>query len=553
MTVTRTTAENKFVRGDSMNIPRPSSIAIAISLLLLASAQKSFACGLDWKVPKNHFDGVNERGNLSYWEKVGDVHLNETTNVPLVIGFNSARTSTSPYLGDGWTLPFLESNVVQVDSKRFLMMLPDGENVRFKRKDETSQILQGQGGWMAQLDQNSFTVWATCGWKIVFNEGKISSITTPRNEQITYLYKNGVVTEVDEGSKPLLTVFDNAKGSVSGLTFNGTRVDFEQGQKPNVESIGGQTVIGNMSSSLDKVTMSGGKIENYKFAVDPKLVPTLVISGVNNRTFSWDPFTKLILKDGDWSYKITPGTKPFANAEIERSSLNKPLQTEYYYNDNTTGVTTEQGLNGVRLVTQRFIEPGPLYERVRTVTEIKNGSTTILSHCDYDELGRLLRKSDAQGQTTTYSYDDSGRLSLVKFPDGRSICYSYDKNGESIGKVELSDAQKKALLVQLKQLQDAFVLAIGLKAKSQAALQLGLFYVNSLGNVDNARKLAEDVLDPKTKFTILLQSYDHDMSLGPADKIKYYKTLLEMYPANKKLLEQLIQLRTSEEQNEANQ
>jgi hypothetical protein len=442
-----------------MNLLRLTSLGSTVFISLVALTAKSVGCGLDWKLPQNHFDGVNEWGNLAYWQKIGDLDLGDGLKVPLNIGFNSAHTSSSPYLGDGWSLAFLEANVVQIDDNHFVMTMPDGRKARFRRQnktsapeDEATETLRGGGGWLAQVSQNTFTVWAQCGWKMVFTDGKISSITTPKNQQITYNYKNGIVTEVDKDNAPILNVINDAKGGVSGLSFSGKQIGFEEGDKPNVENIGGQTVIGHVSQSLAKVTLADGTSDNYKFSVDSKLTPTLTVSGLNNRSFAWDPVSKLILKDGDWSYKITPGTQLFANAQVERTKISAPTQKEYYYDDNYQGVLTEQGIDGVKQITQFFVGAGPLKGRTRSVTRVKDGVTTVLRKFDYDETGKMISeviggsksknitfKYDAQGKqieidlngklAVKSDFDAQGRLVCKTFSNGIKETYSYLSNG----------------------------------------------------------------------------------------------------------------------------
>ena len=321
---------------------------------------------MDLAPPKNHFDGINEQGNLSYWEKIGDLDIGDGVNFPLIVGFSSGRASSSPYLGDGWILPLLESSIVQVDTKRFLMVLPDGLKVRFRRKDETAITLTGQGGWMAQLGQNTLTAWASCGWKIVFTEGKITSITTPQNQQLTYTYQNGIVKEIDINGSPLLNILTDSTGNVSGLSFAGKQIAFGKGQKPNVESINGQTVVGEFKPSLNKVILPDGTTDKFTYAVDSKLVPTLAISGIHNRLFSWDPLTRLLVKDGDWTYKVVPSDKEFSDAQITR--IGKDGASEYWYRDVRAGQEITQDVNGTK-ITKEYFSTGLLRGQLRKIEE----------------------------------------------------------------------------------------------------------------------------------------------------------------------------------------
>jgi hypothetical protein len=193
-------------------------------LAWVALAASAFGCGLDWNLPTNHFDGVNEQGYVAYWEKVGDVDFGDDLKLPLVIGFRSNKENgaPSPYLGAGWILPLLESNFVQTGENSFVMMQPDGWNNLFLRRDDTT--LNGSAGWMAEIKGNTITAWAKCGWKLEFFKGHIVSMTTPKNRKFEFVYSGSVVTAVRENGVAKLTAEQESTGKVKALLFNGKRI-----------------------------------------------------------------------------------------------------------------------------------------------------------------------------------------------------------------------------------------------------------------------------------------------------------------------------------------
>ena len=349
--------------------------------------------GLDWVMPQNHFNGVSYQGNLSYWKTIGSLDLGNDLNIPLNINFSSGRSAASPYLGKGWLLALLESNVVQINGRLFSMVLPDGLTIRFKRQSPTDATMTGDGGrWRAQIAENKITAWDSTGWTLVFTDGKISTITTPEYKQLSFNYQNGAVKEIDEDFKPVLTVVrDSASGIVSGLSFNGKQIFFEQGKMPIIEDIAGQKIVGEIQSSLEKVTLADGLVENYKFSTGPGLNPTLDISGVDNRSFTWDAVSKNLLRDGEWVYAITPGANPLDNAKIERS--NKTGKSEYWYLDRRTGVETIVHLNGNKTIQERFTNAGPLSNEIRSEkTYAPDGTLAQEREYSYNESGDLIRK-----------------------------------------------------------------------------------------------------------------------------------------------------------------
>src|SRR5579862_4047607 len=112
----------------------------------------------------NHFDGVNSQGYVAYWEKVGDLDLGDDLKLPMFIGFRSNKENgePSPYLGQGWILPLLESNFVQTGENTFLMMQPDGWNNYFLRDNPNDTVLRGSSGWRAEITNDTITAWAPC-------------------------------------------------------------------------------------------------------------------------------------------------------------------------------------------------------------------------------------------------------------------------------------------------------------------------------------------------------------------------------------------------------
>lgn len=54
----------------------------------------------------------------------------------------------------------------------------------------------------------------------------------------------------------------------------------------------------------------------------------------------------------------------------------------------------------------------------------------------YDEVGNLVKVTNAATKSTTYSYDNLNRLTVTSYPDGMSETYGYDNNGNVVKKVD---------------------------------------------------------------------------------------------------------------------
>lgn len=389
-----------------------------LSLVLRVAAALSFSavcadgsCGLNWTVPSNHFNGVNERGVVSYWEEIDSVDVGEGLRFPLIINFRSDRSTSSAYLGNGWLLSLLESSIYQINERNFVMAQPDGPNRYFYRTKPQETVLKDRGGWAAEIKGDTITAWAECGWKLAFKNGRLVSMQTPENRKLDFVQVAGGVVELREGGKVhLKAATDPSTGHITGLEFNNRRVGIDLEDRPIVRNINGQNLVASMAPSLHRLTGVPGGPKEYYFSVDKKLQPNLRIAGTPERLLVWNPTTKLIAADTGWSYFITPGKDVFANAAIERKNAQGGKESWHY--DRARGIETEQSLDGLKRVTT-YLTSGLLAGKLRRVEEIAGGKSRLLRDLSYDEKGQLARETDANGVVTAFKYDDQSQLAEI--------------------------------------------------------------------------------------------------------------------------------------------
>ena len=316
--------------SESHALMKPVTTLIALGLGLVVNG--AYACGIDWNLPKNHFDGVNEFGFVSIWESIGEIDTGDGLVLPLNINFRSDRNTSSSTLGAGWHLALLDSNIVQIDERTFMMFDPAGPFRWFWRDPKNPNILSGQAGWKAEIRGETITAWADCGAKLVYRQGRITSMQI-KDKILSYIYQNGEVSEIRDGNIPLLKV-EKAPitGEVTGLTLaNNQNVQIEHGERPRIQVVNNQQVISGVEQSLSKIVKPTGTAITLDYAVDDKLNPTL---SVGDRRFVWNPATKLILKDGEWTYNIKTSGSSFVNAAINRRRSGK---SEFWFYDAAKG------------------------------------------------------------------------------------------------------------------------------------------------------------------------------------------------------------------------
>jgi hypothetical protein len=373
-----------------MSVKHITSLVALAGSLMAASVQ---ACGVNWTVPENHFDGVNEQGYVAYWEQIGSIDLGDNLRIPLIIGFHSDQNWSSPYLGKGWMLPLLDSNIVQTNENTFLQVQPDGHNVYFGRDGKNKNLLHGQAGWTGQIDGDVITLYASCGWKLTYKQGKLASISTPKGRTLDLVTISGRVAEIRDQGRTILEVKTDPKtGLPNGLDYGRARIGIELGDKPMIETIEGKSVVGGMERTLAKLAFPDKSEHTYQFAVNDQIQPTVTISGIGNsetRTFTWNPRDKHILGENGWKYAISFPVKG-ENAKIERT--NPQGKSEMWFYNGLAG-EEEFSRGGYTVVRYCFVS-GKAAGLPRQVVISKDGKIVIRKRVDYDEDGREIRWSE---------------------------------------------------------------------------------------------------------------------------------------------------------------
>ncbi len=274
-------------------------------------------CATTWEVPQNHFDGVDNFGYVDYWDKIAEIDIGEDKPFPIVIGFNSDRDSTSPYLGYGWVMPLFESYMVQNGENTFEIMKPTGYTSGFGRDPKKTTAIGGVKGWKGEIGSDTIKVWAPCGWSLTYTRGKLTEIATPKGKRISVNRGlDGQVKDVVMDGRILVRVLKSFEDHVEGLKVQGERIAIEFGEKPRVRSVQGSNVVAGVDRSVGKITLPDGQLKTYDYSVGGTLQPTLRIGGtqIAERKMTWDAARRLITSDGQWKYDVTSSEIPGYNA-----------------------------------------------------------------------------------------------------------------------------------------------------------------------------------------------------------------------------------------------
>lgn len=467
-------------------------------------------------------------GRLRVWREIADVDFGQGFKLPLRAGFDSGQQTSSPYLGEGWSCPLVESNAFYRNKMMMQVTLPCGKTMYLQRdKTDTHKYQTPDKQWTGTLRGNTISISRDDGWVLTYWNGHILKIRTDTNRVFEWVTAGNIVTEIrEEGSKgpAPFQLSTTAKGEPNGFYVNGKFYGITLENKPRVVQAGGLSAIASLDPSLGSITWPDKTQEKYTFEVDTStLTPNFQLTdrmGKQN-IYTWDAATLNILTDGVWKYEIGPAPNDLDVPKITRR--NDQGQEEFIAIDRNTGIADIKTLDLGHQIREGFISPGPLFGKVHKIEQVDDqGKQTLIYQAGYDELGRLLR---------------------VTGPDGFTTAYKLNKDGMRIGEVTMlpTDPDKlKALQDQEKDMLDGI-------AKTKKEPQLGddlealaFFYIHKMNEPDKALALLPQMTNRSDAFNVQLAVVAGSQTLKPEEKIAGLQKLLEKYPEQKRILAALI-------------
>jgi RHS Repeat. len=498
-----------------------------ISLVIL-QLQSAHANPVNLEAPSNSLGSADLYGNLRIWREIDEVDFGKDVSIPLRVEFSAANTGDSPYCGRGWWVPLLEANAYLKRENMMHARLLCGKSMwlRRDRRDPTKYRTLDQE-WTGVISGDEIVIAREDGWELRYKQGLIRQLRTDTGRVLVWSRSGNLVTEIREtgsGTAPFRLVTTSG-GVPTGFEINGKRHSFELDKRPVVQHVNGQNLIGGLEPSLSAWTWPDGSKELYKFEVDqqPQIMPVMTLTDREGATerYVWNPQTNAVISDGDWTYEIGKITQEFGLPRITRK--NAAGQEEFISVDNARGITEEKTIEGGHRITEIFKSTGPLYGKVRKVETLGERGNRILQYAaSYDDKGRLIRETNANGITTAYTFDDAGKLT------GKKVLPTRD---ESV---------QKAFAAKIGRLQQAIAAAETSGDRDSKIQDLALFYIGEMREPDKALALLGQVADPKILGTIKLMAVNHDDRLTYAGKIEGYKQLLTEFPERKEQLEWLI-------------
>jgi len=490
-----------------------------------------FAAPVDLSPPPNTLGAADSYGYLQLIREIGTLKFSDNFNLPVRAILASNRQMASPYLGEYWWFPLLESSAYLKREKMMVALLPCGKTMYLRRSvKNTDEFATLDQVWHGKSDGDNFTVSRADGWQIIYSKGHISKLRTDKGDVISWVYSNGLVSSIQENGKEIMSI-EMGNAGASKIYLNGNEYDLNFEKVPVLASDNGMAVISGFKPMLSSIVNPDKTTEKYTFEVDSNLIPKITIaSGTSNiGEFSWDAISKHILSDGSWNYTIKPNGGKFEPPTISRSD--KLGHKEFVFDDITKGVIDRDTLDDGHTITTFFSGPGPLYGKTRRVMNIEGATQQLVAQYTYDNNGKLASSIDSQGWMTRYRYDKG----FYKSKDIIDV-----RPPEIIAKMQ---KREKQLIDKVKECEAK-------ESNPYDALQdLCFFYLFEMRQSSAAIKAAVVYSAPKALlYTIKLQSINHDETLNSDQKISQYNQLLKEFPDEEKHLSFLISKESDKKQ-----
>ncbi len=492
---------------------------------------------VDLSAPTGGVGATDLYGDLEVWREVEGVglKLGRESYLPLRYKFTSAD-SVRGILGPGFYLPLFESKNVLIREQMMRAYLPCGKGLYMRRDNaDSTKFKTLDGEWTGLLNGENgedFTIWRSDGWKLRYHKGHLASLITDDNHTFTWSSDSGgMPTGVAEDGKSVITIEPNVAGQVAAFIFNGNRYEVAYAERPLTQILLGQIAIKELAPALATFKYPNGKSETFKFALTPARVPTLTFTDKNNQQtlYTWDTLTNHLTTEkgaqGEWSYKIGVAPQDHGVPPISRTSSEG--KTEGMTIDSKTGTYAKQADDRTTTITHIFETPGPLFNKVQKVEETVwvNGKeeTSTIYRASYDEMGNLLRETDARGFLSTYIYESNGKLAKVQVAP--------PTDAKTLNALKIRESAMLGAIVNIRD-EDA---------RNDALEQLAFFYFYEMGRPDMALALIPRISNNLQIFNIKLQAIEGDRNLVVASRSQALQALLKIYPEHKQLLVPLIQ------------
>lgn len=502
---------------------------IGIMALLWLGVSSAFSNPVDLSAPMNSLGASNAYGYLQVYYDVEDIDWGDGLKIPLRYKFSSELRQPSPYLGQGFWMPMLESTCYLKRESMMRATLPCGKTMFLRRdRNQPNQFKTLNGEWTGIMQENQVAISREDGWQLKYTDGRLSELRTDNGRILKWIYRNNLLAEIREAGtsgKAPLQVMSTPSGGIKGFIINGEEHLIQWDKKPRIEEIQGNRLIADLEESMSLWTYPDGKKEQFIHeVVQETLTPYFKRTDPYGKesVYTWNPATGHILTDAEgWKYQIGGTKKQFDIPDVSRT--NAEGQEEFVKVDNKVGTREKKTLDEGHVIRYAYRSTGVLHGKLRRVEQIKDGIKRTTRQLGYDELGRLIRETDHLGFTRHFQFGEDGEL--VK----KTLSPTRDKK-------VLAELAEREELLKVKITKAVFA-----GDRDSAIQDLGFHYIHEMKQPDRALALI-DTMEPDSKyiFSLKLHAINYDENTTYQDQIQRFTKLLEEYPGKKSTLQFLI-------------
>ena len=508
-------------------------LTVLLFALSLAAGGTAWSDPVDLSAPGNELGAADPKGYLQVWQEVEGVglQLGKGSYLPLRYKF-STESDRGELLGAGFSLPMFEAKNVLLRENTMRAYLPCGKGLYLWRTaSDPNKFQTPDRVWTGYATEDDFTVSRADGWKVAYHQGRLVSIVSDDGHKFTWSYDAAGGGSVEQDGKPVITMEPGPGGQVADFVFGGKSYKVEYGKRPIVAVVGGQNVLKELAPALSRLVLPDGRAQSFEFDLTDERAPRLTAKSADGigAAYTWDAASRHLATEknsaGEWHYQIGEIKDPFGMPTITRTDNGD--KSESTSADVKEGVYTSKGANGSMTITHVFKAPGPLYDKVQKVEKVEGGVTSTIYRAIYDDTGKLIRETNAQGRVTTFAYDEHGKLK------GKS--FSLTKDPEILLRLH---AQEEELSKRIAEADDV-------EMKQEAIRDLAAFYLRVMRDKEKAASLISQI-DHDHMYILRVQGIDAEESSTPLQKAEQFRQLLTDYPDHKSTLDALIATRESE-------
>lgn len=383
------------------------------------------AAAPDLSRPHTFLGYSDDAGRLIIWQDQEKLSLGDGNALPLRLCFRGQPEGNRVF-GSHWLFPLVESTLVRVSETDLLLNSISGRAIYLRRKKGEDGVYTSLDDlYVARSTSGSEMVVEVAGWKIRYVGGKIKELTTDKGAQFQWIWEASRFLAIRNAAGGDLLKFDYSGSSVQAVSLSTAtgRYVLEWQQIPRVLPGGPGALISGYDWNVASITIlpAEGKSptssafaqalriqQDYRVILetDGSYVMKFASTRDDPKEFRWDAATGSLKEAGDWSYSIE-GKEGIST--VKRTNPSGRFET--YSADSVRGLTEYRKTDGTIVSRRYFVSRGPLFGKIRDLKETLNGTDVKVVRWTYDELGRLIRRRDGQGEYFC-QYDPSG--SVVK-------------------------------------------------------------------------------------------------------------------------------------------